>query len=181
MSRPHWPSLHLGFITLADSGSRLVDGDFDHYAWKADAVPSTPIVQINVYTQVIYSVEGSSQKRSHPQALWQTPNDELALNEAEAHQHRPQSIDVRLTCQIFFKVLETEHAGSEPLIWVSEAHFHGAHCRALWRSKMNTATVIGLTSTAQSAPIDRHWGSNQVVLYFQRTDGAYGWGTGTQD
>ena len=162
--------------------------NFDHYAWKADAVPRTPhrSDQIRLTRYVIYSVEGSSQKsEAYPQALWQTPNDELSLNEAEAHQHCPQSLRCQLTRQdILQGALETEHAGkAEPLIWVSEAHFHEAQLQGsmVVKDENGDRHWFNVHRSNQHPYVTGIGASNQARFwYFQRTDGAYGWGTGTQ-
>ncbi|MEC8276808.1 MAG: hypothetical protein VXZ96_11905 [Myxococcota bacterium] len=162
--------------------------NFDHYAWKADANPRFPFRnhQIRLTRYVIYSVDGSSQKNDQfTQALWQTPNEELALDEQIASQKCPQSIRCQLTRQdILQGALEHQYAGkSEPLIWVNEHHFHEAqlqgtllvkdengerHWFNVHRSNQHPY-IAGLGATEQA----RFW-------YFQRTNGAYGWGNGSQ-
>ena len=161
---------------------------FDHYAWRGDTIPRTPHRehQIRLTRYVIYAVEGSKKKTAQfPHALWQVPLDELELDEAKAHQHCPQNLRCQLTRQdILAGALEQEHAGkANPLIWVSEYHFHEAQLQGTMVVRDETQTahwfnvhrsnhhpyIKGLPPAEQA----RYW-------FFQRTDGAYGWGTGTK-
>ena len=159
---------------------------FDYYEWRGDAHPRVQAHdnQIRLTRYVIYSVQGSSTKTEQfPQALWQTPFEELSLSEAEAQRSCPQKLRCQLTRQdILAGALEKTYSGqAHPLMWVSEYHFHEAQLQgtivvrdeagdSFWFNvhRPNPYPYVkGLPPTQQK----RYW-------FFQPTDGAYGWGSG---
>lgn len=157
---------------------------FNHYEWKADALPRKPQKgnQVRLTRYVIYEVQGSSTKSERfPYALWETPKEELGFSDKEA-----KNCSTLIRCQItradvlngHFETLYPE--ASSPLVWVNESAFHEAQLQgSIVVIDENDNRHWYNVHRSNKIPYDKGTPSDEQLRYwfFKRTDGAYGWGS----